>query len=50
VPLQIVIKLDEFQTPQATAIGVVLLFVSLLVLLSINGIEFWTRHRQRAIA
>jgi sulfate transport system permease protein len=50
VPLQIVIKLDEFQTPQATAIGVVLLFVSLLVLLSINGIEFWSRYRQRAVA
>jgi sulfate/thiosulfate transport system permease protein len=50
VPLQIVIKLDEFQTPQATAIGVVLLFISLLVLLSINGIEFWSRYRQRAVA
>jgi sulfate/thiosulfate transport system permease protein len=50
VPLQIVIKLDEFQTPQATAIGVVLLLISLLVLLSINGIEFWSRHRQRAVA
>jgi sulfate/thiosulfate transport system permease protein len=50
VPLQIVIKLDEFQTPQATAIGVVLLFISLFVLLSINGIEFWSRRRQRAVA
>ncbi len=50
VPLQIVIKLDEFRTSQATAIGVVLLFISLLVLLSINGIEFWSRHRQRAVA
>jgi sulfate/thiosulfate transport system permease protein len=50
VPLQIVIKLDEFQTPQATAIGVVLLLISLLILLGINGIEFWSRRRQRAVA
>jgi sulfate/thiosulfate transport system permease protein len=48
VPLQIVIKLDEFQTAQATAIGVVLLVISLLVLLGINGIEFWARHREQA--
>jgi len=48
VPLQIVTKLDEFQTSKATAIGVVLLFMSLLVLLAINGIEFWSRHRQQA--
>lgn len=50
VPLQIVIKLDEFQTPQATAMGVVLLVIALLVLLGINGIEFWARHRQLAVA
>jgi sulfate transport system permease protein len=50
VPLQIVIKLDEFQTPQATAMGVVLLLIALLVLLGINGIEFWSRRRQRAVA
>ncbi len=50
VPLQIVIKLDEFQTSQATAMGVVLLVIALLVLLAINGIEFWSRRRQRAVA
>ncbi len=48
VPLQIVTKLDEFEYSQATAIGVVLLFASLLVLLGINGIEFWARHREQA--
>jgi sulfate transport system permease protein len=48
VPLQIVIKLDEFEYAKATAIGVVLLFASLLVLLGINGIEFWARHREQA--
>jgi sulfate/thiosulfate transport system permease protein len=50
VPLQIVTKLDEFQTAQATAIGVVLLLASLLVLLGINGIEFWARRRQQQVA
>jgi sulfate transport system permease protein len=48
VPLQIVTKLDEFEYSQATAIGVVLLSASLLVLLGINGIEFWARHREQA--
>lgn len=48
VPLQIVTKLDEFQYAKATAIGVVLLCISLLVLLAINGIEFWARHREQA--
>ena len=46
-PLQIVIKLDDFQTAQATAIGIVLLFFSLLLLLGINGIEWWTRRHER---
>lgn len=48
VPLQIVTKLDEFEPAKATAIGVVLLFASLLVLLGINGIEFWSRRRSQA--
>jgi len=43
-PLQIVIKLDDFQTSQATAIGVVLLFASLLILLAINGLEWFIRR------
>ncbi len=42
-PLQIVTKLDDFHYAQATAIGVVLLGFSLLILLAINGLEWWTR-------
>jgi sulfate transport system permease protein len=48
VPLQIVTKLDEFEPAEATAIGVVLLFFSLLVLLAINGLEHWSRRRSQA--
>ena len=44
-PLQIVTKLDDFRYAQATAIGVVLLAASLLILLVINGIDSWFRHR-----
>jgi sulfate/thiosulfate transport system permease protein len=45
-PLQIVTKLDDFRYAQATAIGVVLLGFSLLILLAINGLEWWTRRRE----
>jgi sulfate/thiosulfate transport system permease protein len=48
VPLQIVTKLDEFEPAQATAIGVVLLIFSLLILLAINGLEHWSRRRSQA--
>ena len=44
-PLQIVTKLDDFRYAQATAIGVVLLGASLLILLLINGVDSWFRHR-----
>jgi sulfate transport system permease protein len=46
-PLQIVTKLDDFRTSEATAIGIVLLFFSLLVLLAINGLEWWMGRRER---
>lgn len=45
-PLQIVIKLDDFRTSQATAVGVVLLASSLLILVAINGLEWWARRRE----
>ncbi len=46
-PLQIVTKLDDFRYSQATAIGVVLLFFSLVILLAINGLERWTSRHER---
>ncbi|UDL94172.1 ABC transporter permease subunit [Lichenihabitans sp. PAMC28606] len=43
-PLQIVTKLDDFHYAQATAIGVVLLGASLMILLVVNGFEAWVRR------
>ena len=45
-PLQIVTKLDDFQYAKATAIGVVLLGASLLILLVVNAFEAWIRRRR----
>jgi sulfate transport system permease protein len=50
VPMRIVVKLDEYQYSQATAIAVVLLGASLLVLLFINGLEWWSRRQERVRA
>jgi sulfate transport system permease protein len=47
-PLQIVTRLDDFQYAAAAAIGVVLLFISLLILLAINGVENFARRHERA--
>jgi sulfate transport system permease protein len=47
-PLQIITKLDDFRYADATAIGVVLLCVSLVILLLINGLDWWSRRRERA--
>ncbi|HEV7912057.1 MAG TPA: ABC transporter permease subunit [Methylocella sp.] len=47
-PLQIVTKLDDFRTSEATAIGIVLLIFSLVMLLAINGLQLWTGRRERA--
>jgi sulfate transport system permease protein len=48
VPMQIMAKLDDFRYAQATAIAVVLLAASLLILLLINGIEWWSRRHERS--
>jgi sulfate/thiosulfate transport system permease protein len=47
-PLQIVTKLDDFRTSEATAIGMFLLIFSLLMLLAINGLQWWTGRREWA--
>lgn len=47
-PLLIVQKLDDFQYAQATAIGIVLLTASLLILIVMNGVEAWVRRRRIA--
>jgi sulfate transport system permease protein len=47
-PLQIITKLDDFRYADATAIGVVLLCVSLVILLLINGLDWWSRRHERA--
>ena len=44
-PLQIVTRLNDFQYPQATAIGAVLLAASLAILLLVNTAESWVRRR-----
>lgn len=44
-PLLIVVKLEEFEYEQATAIAVVMLAVSLLILFGINTMQAWSRWR-----
>jgi sulfate transport system permease protein len=46
-PQAIITELDDFKYARATAIGVVLLCSSLLILLAINGIEWWTKRKER---
>ena len=47
-PLQIVQKLDDFRYQQATAIGMVLLLASLIILLVVNTFEAWLGRRRTA--
>jgi len=47
-PLRIVNELAIFNTARATAIGVVLLLTSLLILVAINGMQWWARRSERA--
>ena len=46
-PLLIVIRLEEFRYADATAIAVVMLLASLLLLLVINGLQRWAEQRGR---
>ncbi len=44
-PLLIIIRLEEFNYPAATAIATVMLFLSFIMLLIINTIQSWSRRR-----
>jgi len=48
-PLLIVTRLEQYDYAGATAIAVAMLVVSLLMLVAINGLQSWSRTRQRAI-
>lgn len=44
-PLLIVTKLEQFQYAEATAIAVVMLVLSFVLLLAINGLQWWSDQR-----
>jgi sulfate/thiosulfate transport system permease protein len=45
VPLLIITKLEQYDYAGATAIGLTMLFISFLLLLSVNGLQWWVRRR-----
>jgi sulfate transport system permease protein len=45
-PLLIITKLEQYDYAGATAIAVVMLMMSFILLLAINGLQAWTRTRQ----
>ena len=45
-PLLIITKLEQYDYAGATAIAVVMLVAAFVLLLGINGLQAWTRHRQ----
>ena len=45
-PLMIISKLEQYDVPGATAIAVVMLLMSFVMLLVINLLQAWTRKRQ----
>jgi sulfate transport system permease protein len=46
-PLRIINELYNFNTARATAVGVVLLVTSLVILILINGMQWWARRSER---
>jgi sulfate transport system permease protein len=48
-PLLIVIRLQEFNEPAASAIGMVMLVIAFVMLLGINLIQAWARRRYGAV-
>jgi sulfate transport system permease protein len=49
-PLLIITKLEQYDYAGATAIAVVMLVASFVLLLAINGLQAWARRRQGGIA
>ena len=47
-PLIIITKLEQYDYAGATAVAVVMLLASFLLLLLINALQAWTRRRQGA--
>lgn len=47
-PLLIITKLEQYDYAGATAIAVVMLAISFVLLLLVNGLQAWTRRRQGA--
>ena len=48
-PLMIITKLEQYDYTGATAIAVVMLVISFILLLLINALQAWTRRRQGAV-
>jgi len=44
-PLLIITKLEQYEYSQATAIAVVMLVISFIMLLAINGLQWWSANR-----
>lgn len=44
-PLLIITKLEQYEYSEATAIAVVMLVISFLMLLAINGLQWWSSRR-----
>ena len=47
VPQLIIEKLDQFNYPRATAVGLMLLLISLSILMLLNGVDYWSRRHDR---
>lgn len=48
-PLLIITRLEQFDVPAATAIAAVMLMVSFVLLLVINGLQYWSASRNRQL-
>jgi sulfate transport system permease protein len=47
-PLLIISKLDQYDLVGATVLGTVMLVISFVLLLAINGLQWWAAHRHSA--